>query len=124
MNELVVVQRIRNRIIEVLEWIVGSERAVPELGFDELVNSWEDWTDFSKDESHFPSAVFTRGEVFQITNVSAQIASLCKATPQSIPDTLPTLQSQPWAAVVTSAKAALSELNKRGRFSEEVVKNA
>jgi hypothetical protein len=36
-------QRIRNRIIEMLEWIVDSECIPPELGMNELINSWADW---------------------------------------------------------------------------------
>lgn len=86
MTEQVVFKRIRNRIIENLEWIVDTGRGVPQFGFNELINSWDDWAGPVWDENRFPQAVFSRDEIRAIHAVSLAIAAFADETSQSIPD--------------------------------------
>jgi len=113
-------QRIRNRIIEILEWILESEYKVPELGFNELINSWADWADILVNNPNFP-LTYTASEINSLMNVNLAIEAFCESTPPMVPDIPDILALPEWSQLVSSARLAHAELMKRGRFSEDVV---
>jgi hypothetical protein len=106
----------RDRIIETLEWAVESREKVPACGFDELINSWDDFVLPFKD-TEFPSQIFSAEEVAAIRRVDEAVAAFCNATPQCIPDTDATLQKDEWINLTVVAGYALSEMMKRGTSS-------
>lgn len=121
MTSQLVYQRIRNRVVEILDWISECESTPPDLGMNELINSWEDWVPSPLPESYFPEPVFTPEEERLIRNVSSTIDTFCDATPKFIQDELSALRLPQWVAVVIAAKAAHIEMMKRGQMPEEEV---
>jgi hypothetical protein len=119
MTSQLVYQRIRNRIIEMLEWILESEQKTPILGFNELINSWEDWVSSPLREDEFPMPVYTAGESHRLREVSSAVDTLCNATPPSITDDAAVLSLPEWALVVEAARNAYAELMKRWRLPED-----
>lgn len=119
MTSQVVYQRIRNRIIEMLERIIESEKKAPTLGFDELINSWEDWVSSPPQKDEFPVPVYTAAESDRLREVSLAVDALCKATPTSITDDVGALVLPEWTVVVETARNTHAELMMRGRLSEE-----
>lgn len=112
-------QRIRNRVIEMLDWLVECETTPPDLGMNELVNCWEDWVPSHLPENYFPEPVFAPEEERLIRDVSLTMDAFCDATLKIIQADVATLRLPQWAAVVTTAKAASIAMMKRGRMSEE-----
>lgn len=119
MTSQLVYQRIRNRIIEMLEWIIESENKVPTLGFDELINAWEDWVSSPLQKDAFPVPVYTAAENDRLREVSFALDALCNATPTSITDDVAVLALPEWVVVVETARNAHAELMMRGRLSED-----
>ena len=119
MTSQLVYQRIRNRIIEMLEWVIESENKVPTLGFDELINSWADWVSSPFQIDAFPVPVYTAAECDRLREVSLAVDSLCNATPTSTTDGVAVLSLPEWVIVVETARNAHAELMKRGRLSED-----
>ena len=123
MTSQLVYQRIRNRIIEMLEWIIECESTPPEGGMNELINSWEDWVPLPTIQGYFPSPVFTSNEDSLLSSVSDAIDKFCEVTPKSIEDDLKVLSLPQWTGVILAAKEALAVMQKRGMMSEEEVMN-
>lgn len=105
--------QIRDRIIEVLDWIVDSRTRVPECGFDELVNQWADWA-LPLRSSEFTLQAFTLDEVAAIRCVDDAMAAFAKATPHSIPNTEATVEQAEWSKVAAMAAVALRIMRKHG----------
>jgi probable rRNA maturation factor len=116
-TDQVVYQRIRNRVIEVLDWIIECETMPPNLGMGELINCWYDWVPGPLTTDYFP--VFVSTEELLLRNVSTAMDSFCDVTPKLITDELSVLSTPQWAAVVATAKIAFNEMMKRGRMSED-----
>jgi len=114
MTEQQIVLKIRDRIIEVLEWIVDSRTRVPECGFDELINQWDDWV-LPLRSSGFSPQASTLVEVAAVRCVDDELDAFSKATPHSIPDTKATLTQAEWGKVVETAEVALRSMRKHGR---------
>jgi len=119
MTSQLVYQRIRNRVIEMLEWLVKCEASPPELGMDELINEWEGWVPSPFDIGSVPSPVFTAREQMWIGRVSCAVDAFCFVTPRSIKDEQAAIKLPEWAAVISAAKPALAAMTERGRMPEE-----
>lgn len=120
MTSQLVLQRIRNRIIETLEHIVAGEHKVPDYGFDELVNDWDDYARLELLNDEFASPVYTATEVDLIRGVTMAVDAMCSVTPQSISNDDATLALPEWKQVVATTQAALNEMLKRGKLSEDL----
>lgn len=116
MTDLQATSLMRDRIIEILEWMVESHKKVPSCGFDGLINFWDDFVLPFKD-TEFPSQIFSVAEAAAICRVDEAVVVFCNATPQCIPDTENTLQSAEWTNVTMVADYALSEVIKSGTSS-------
>jgi hypothetical protein len=119
MTTQLVYQRIRNRIIELLEQLVECETSPPELGMNELINSWDDWVPSPLVEGYFPPPVFTNSEQNVIRRTSVAIDEFCEVTPKSIEDDRAVLRLPRWALVIETSKLALSTMMERGKMSED-----
>ena len=125
-SERVVLQRIRNRIIEVLETFSSFEEQrnyalrVPIVYVPyELVNSWEDWVPEPR-PSHFTDPVFSEAERLAIEAFHGE----WKLASDSLPDDWPSFEQvlvEPyWARLRHAASNALKVFESRGRLSEDV----
>lgn len=110
-------QRIRNRIIETLEWMIECE--TNPLGMNELVNTWEDWVPAPIPAGYFPAPVFSEQEKVLLMRTSVAMQAFCDATPNGVPNTPETLQLSQWRAVTAAARQALQALMERGRMPED-----
>lgn len=119
MSPQLIHQRVRNRIAETLEWVLESWNTPPALGFNSLINYWNDWAGSPVVEDDFPAPVYTKEEVQCLRKVSEALDVFCNATPPSIEDEIDTLALPEWMDVVSTARQAHAEIMKRGRFSEE-----
>jgi len=97
-------------MIEVLDWIADSRTKVPDCGFGELINLWDDWV-LPLKGTELPLQVFTQEEVSCIWRVADAIEEFCRETSESIPDTLEILQLGAWCRVVEAAESALVAMN-------------
>jgi len=102
-----------------LEWLVECEATPPELGMNELINSWEDWVPSPLVSGNFPAPVFTAIEQELIRKVSSALDVFCLAAPGSIKDEQAALRLPEWVAVISITKQALSSMIERERMSEE-----
>ena len=110
-------QRVRNRMIDVLE-IAASFEDIARWGTFEVINRWEDWY-HGPDPAFFAEPVFSPEELRQIDVFTAA----WDATPQI--DEPQFFKSEEihglthWQRFRAAAQEALSIFEKRGRFSED-----
>jgi hypothetical protein len=104
-SKKIVLQRIRNRIIEVLDLFADDE------AFDIAVNNLEFWADWVDGQSlgELMPPVFTAGELVELAKVNAAW-ELVERT--SLPN------SKEWLVLSQSAKQALRVFLARGKLSE------
>ncbi|MFC0349174.1 hypothetical protein [Undibacterium danionis] len=114
-------QRIRNRILEIIEWIIESEKTPPELGFNNLINHWDDWTYNSKQASDFPAPFFSESEGQLLAALTDAINIFCQITLTGIKNENEALHSPEWKSVIVLARHTHEEMMKRRRFSEDTI---
>ena len=117
--ERLIDQRIRNRIIEMLEWVIECEHTAPDLGLEELVNAWDDLVDSPFQPDRFPDPTYTDEERQSLRAVSAAMDAFCVATPQKIIDQDGALMLSEWKTLTSRAKDAYTCLMNRGRLPED-----
>ena len=121
-----ILQRIRNRVIENLETFasfdeqLAYEQRVPICYVPyEMIDSWEDWVD-SPRPSHFVDPVFSADE----RDAIEKFHSVWDAAATALPDNYPPLrdvQNQAyWRQVRDAAAEALAVFKVRGELSEDV----
>jgi len=106
-SEQVVLQRIRNRIIEVLELFADDEAyqmAISSLEF------WADWVD-QDNEAAFTSPAFDSDEIAEISKVSTAWETVETSSLQ---------KSKEWILLSQASKNALKVFMLRGKLSESV----
>ena len=118
-------QRVRNRIIEILELSSSYEEQrtyqdkmplvhVPH----EVINQWEDWVNpLSVPELVAP--VFSQEEVAAITTFHAVWEDVCDKTPNPLPDLSALQQGDHWSRLRDAACDSLAVLARRGRFPDD-----
>jgi hypothetical protein len=125
-TERLVLQRIRNRMIETLEMLASFEEqrayekqvAIVNVPY-ELINSWEDCMD-GPSPSHFIDPVFTNEERSAITAFHSEWDLAASALPDKNAP-LSVVQAAPyWNRLRDASAKALVTFQKRGRLSEEV----
>jgi hypothetical protein len=116
-TDQIVHARIRNRLIEVLGWIVDSRANVPDCGFDELINLWTDWAPLH--DQDMPREIYTSAEISGVRSVREAIERFCLATLSSVPNTIETTRLAEWVMVTEVARRSLEEMSKRGTLAEE-----
>jgi hypothetical protein len=121
LSDQLIEQRIRNRLIEVCEWIVDYEKN-PNIDPNGLINSWYDYFDGCNPSCTEP--VYSPSESRRLMVVAEAMDNLCRVTPQTIPSDSNSLQAffrlAEWQVLKKAVRSALKELQVRGRFSEDV----
>ena len=123
-SEILVAQRIRNRVIEHLELTASFEeqrtyqRSAPIQVPNEIINGWEDLV---RDDvlEWFSGPVFTQDEQQAIREFHVTWESVVKDTPRDLPDLEALFETQPWERLRVAAEQALRLIHVRGRFGEE-----
>ena len=105
----IVLQRIRNRVIELLE--VYSDNAEAEMAHSLLVH-WADWVE-SEAPAHFKLPVFTLEEVKSIGKTYGAWEHVEYSTP---------VESLQWVTFTKQSHITLNIMLKRGKQSEEYEK--
>ena len=109
-------QRLRNRIIEVLE-MFADEAFVEKFGTDEIIESWYDFVDEDRFE-YINEPVFTKNEI----NSIKRFLNLLESSFESVPTTWTISEldnNKPWNNLVSAAKEELEIFMERGRLDEE-----
>lgn len=125
MMELIVIQRIRNRIIEYLELVSSFnvqsayQAAVPYINVpNEVINQWEDSVSPNW-RNYIAAPVFSPEEIIAI----AQFYDVWDAVAAAAPDPLPPLQilldTGEWQRLASAAAESLTVFHVRGRLPED-----
>jgi hypothetical protein len=107
MTDTVILQRIRNRIIELLDWYSDESKFRSAISNIEM---WEDWVRDNDAES-FEHPVFTQEEIASLKPVSVAWENISLDTKQTDTE---------WVIFSRKCAEALTILNKRGLLSETV----
>jgi hypothetical protein len=125
MTELIVIQRIRNRIIEYLELASSFDdqsayqAAVPYINVpNEVINQWEDsvgpdW------HNYITAPVFTPDEIIAIGQFYDVWDAVAVATPDPLPPLQALLDTGEWQRLASAAAEALTVFQFRGRLPED-----
>jgi len=116
-SDLLLNQRIRNRIIEVLE-ITTSYEEQEKHGGDEVINMWEDWVDDER-IGDYVEPVFTKKEQERLAEFHKAWNYVSNHTPQFLPDISELKKNNDWTNLMASASDALAVFRQRGKLSEE-----
>lgn len=122
----VLLQRVRNRIIEYLEVASSFEEqkkyqdAAPQINVpNEVINQWEDWVSETW-EAELVEPVFSSEERNAVKEIYAIWKDVVQLTPNPLP-TLDTLFQLPaWQALREGASRLSQTFGKRGKLSEEL----
>ena len=110
-------QRVRNRIIDVLE-IAASFESTARFGAFEVINLWEDW--YSGPDSDFcAEPVFAAAEQGQIAQFSSVLNDAASVDEADIFDAAKLEALPHWRRFREAADSALRTFRQRGRFSED-----
>ncbi len=115
----VVLQRIRNRIIEYLETTASVERQrADRVSPGETINQWGDWVNPSWLPSYVPP-VFTLPERDAILKFHAVWDEVASSVPREAVIVDDVAQSAPWQRLGEAAQAALAIFATRGKLPED-----
>jgi len=109
-------QRLRNKIIEVLDTFSGEE-CVEKIGAGEIIEQWYDYVDEDRLD-FYDLPIFSNEEI----NALKRFHILLEKSYQKVPETwvLKELSdNKEWKTLVSSAKEELKIFQKRGRMDEE-----
>lgn len=123
-TQRVIDQRVRNRVIEYLEWASSEQHqreyqaAAPINVANEIFNQWEDWV---RDETidRFASPVFSISELAAIRRFHLAWNLSADETPDVMPELHDFIGTPPWQRLRSAAESALQAFCLRGRFDEE-----
>lgn len=128
-SELLVEQRIRNRIIEHLEWIASytprrwfESKKKRYFDFNEFFNGWDDWV--HDKPAHANTAVYTDEEASALAGFHETLEEVAAQFPQTIPYNRATQRRPEWSTLRSAAEAALVVMHQRGRLPEDEEVNA
>lgn len=124
-TRLVLMQRLRNRIIEVLELTSSFDHQLAyqeavQIAYvpDEVIEKWGDWVNaHTLVDITFP--VFSAGEVAAINLFNDAANEIMKDLPKAMPDLVTLQRSEPWLQLRQAALECLDVMNRRGRFPED-----
>jgi hypothetical protein len=124
-SQRVILQRIRNRIIEHLETLSSIDAQleyaakVPYVYVPyELINGWEDWVDSAR-PADFSAPVFTGPECDAIERFHLEWDAAAEALPDDYPPLEEVLASSYWKSLQCAASSSLKVFKIRGRLPED-----
>ena len=116
-----VLQRVRNRILEHLETIVEHHRKGTRFDLSELLNQWEDWVQRPVQPDTWIPPTYTEEEACCLARVDRAWESFCSARSRWIDDEWAAMNSPEWSALAAGASEALTVMQERGRLPEDHV---
>lgn len=117
-SERLVDQRLRNRIMEVLEILEMGDAGVKVFGAAEYFNYFYDFIPHRDDGQHHDNVAINPNEQSALVIVSRLMDDACDATSGEIEDA--NLIASGWPERIRpAAETALSLMRVRGRFSDE-----
>ncbi|MEJ3656029.1 hypothetical protein WEH80_23990 [Actinomycetes bacterium KLBMP 9759] len=117
-SERLVMQRLRNRVIEALETFGDGAAGVRQVGTVEYVEQFFDIIDERSPWNWRRWSCFTADEVIALDEVHALLVATCDATPGIVDDDAFIETGWP-VRIQPPAARALKLLRDRGRFSED-----
>ena len=118
-SERLVEQRIRNRIIEVLDMLSDGEEHVQTSGFSDYFELFYDWIPHREDGAFPDLSTLTEPEQRALSEVSQVLDEACDDTPNDMSEREFIATGWP-ERIQPIARRALDLLLERGRFDEEV----
>jgi hypothetical protein len=124
-NPTVVLQRVRNGIIEYLELASSFEAQlayqgrVPHISVpNEVINQWQDWVTKPPFDD-FPDPTFSVNERAAMTDYHATWNAVADITPDPLPPLSEVVRLPHWHRLRDAASVALGVFMTRGKLSEE-----
>ena len=120
---MIVMQRVRNRIIEYLECASSYQDQREYQAHQvchvpgEMINQWED--SVYADIDAYAPPVFSQDEQAAMRRFQAAWESVCDDTPNPLPDLEVLIGTEPWDRLRAAAEAALRVFARRGKLDEE-----
>lgn len=113
-------QRLRNRIIEVVEMLALGDAAVDDAGDEgEYFNLFDDFVSFGNSRTIQSNSALSSAEIDLLFNLKKMVDAAFEATVAAGKEK--ELLSEGWAQRIQPiAESVLSSMRKRGRFSEDV----
>lgn len=117
-SSLVIEQRLRNRIMEVIEILADGDGGVRRVGAHEYFNLFYDFIPHRDDGEMYPSSAISLDERELILEVRGILDDACDATPRLMGDD--ELIGTGWPKRIQAvARKALDLMLTKGRLSEE-----
>jgi hypothetical protein len=119
----IVLQRVRNRIVDCLELSasVEAQRTFNSRGLDapyEMLQFWDDWVGENW-KRKLVSPTFSEEEIIEIEKVQLAWNEVLSSTPDPMPPLDELLLAPHWQRLCSAAHDALRTFNIRGRLPEE-----
>ena len=118
-SQLLVEQRVRNRIFEYLEGVREYPRHRGQTDLNELINEWETWVDDPFLPGDFPPPAFSSDEVAALAITHGAWLAFADSTPKDIKDERAPLSLPEWKAFVAACSAAIKVFQVRGPLRED-----
>lgn len=117
-SKQVVAQRVRNRLIKVLEFAAALEAQRQYSASEAVFSWWEDWF-YPEDIDTYAPPLYTPNERQALIDFHKVWERACEQTPARLP-AIEQVQGWPvWQELRVAAEAALAVFEERGKFSEE-----
>ncbi len=116
-SKILLQQRVRNRIADVLDQ-ASSFEGIARFGAFEVINRWEDWVSKPK-EDFFAEPVFSELEQAAIRRFHAIWDKCAEQTNEDTFDAHALSELEQWRAFRMAAESTLKLFEQRGRFSED-----
>ena len=111
-------QRRRNRIIGVVGWLADARGFLASVGFVEFFEQFYDFVPHANDGAIPQNSTFTEEEYHFLGELRDVMDAACDATPSEMSEADFLLTRWP-DRIQPVARATLSKLEERGRFSED-----
>lgn len=113
--DALLLQRLRNRVIEYLEFVAEAEHDPPLVKTSDIVNEWV----YGHNTDPFPIPPYTEVEAVELWKFVSALERFCDATPDW-PETYDGLFAHPaWKPFRDAACTALATLAIRGKLPED-----
>jgi hypothetical protein len=119
-SKQLVLQRIRNRIMDWFEWAVGFESNSGGWSLNNLINEWEMDVSEPFNPNYYTFPVFVPEEVEAMASVHQSWLAFTAAATPSILNEQQVFTLSEWKSLVTTCSKAISVFQIRGRLSEVV----
>jgi hypothetical protein len=118
-SQLLVEQRVRNRIFEYLQGVTEYHRSPGAWDLNQLINEWETWVDHPFLPADFPPPAFSADEVAALAITHVAWLAFADSTAKDIKDDREPLSLPEWKTFVDACSDAIRVFRVRGRLRED-----